>query len=122
MRPVLARASLVICPLLEGGGTRLKILDAMAMGRSVVSTTIGCEGLRVKHGENILVADDPHEFGERVMQLLQDERLRAQMGNAARNLVEQEYGWDKIGEQLLQAYRGALPTETSDPRCATSVE
>ena len=121
MRPVIARAGVVICPLLEGGGTRLKILDAMAMGKPVVSTTIGCEGLRVRQRENILIADGLSEFGEAVIQLLQDEK-RNQLGTEARKLVEREYCWDKIGEQLHQAYGLALQGQTRDPRYAALLE
>jgi glycosyltransferase involved in cell wall biosynthesis len=116
MRPILARAAVCICPLLEGGGTRLKILDALAMGKPMVTTTIGCEGLRVTHGENILVADAPRDFADSVVHLFENEELRQRMGAAGRALVEREYSWDKIGEQLQQAYRGAFEPQTSDQR------
>jgi polysaccharide biosynthesis protein PslH len=108
MRPILARAAVFVCPLLEGGGTRLKILDAMAMSKPVVSTTIGCEGLRVTDGDNILVADAPHDFAAKVIALLENDDLRKQAGRTARGLVEREYGWERIGGQLQQAYRCAL--------------
>ncbi len=114
MRPLLARAAVYVCPILEGGGTRLKILDAMAMAKPVVSTTIGCEGLRVKHGENILVADAPQEFADNVIQLLENKELRHQLGNAGRSLVEREYSWERIGQQLEKAYRCALQPGTCD--------
>jgi polysaccharide biosynthesis protein PslH len=104
MRPWLARAAVCVCPILEGGGTRLKILDAMAMGKPMVSTTIGCEGLRVTPGENILVADTPRNFAEGLVQLFENEELRRRMGAAGRSLVEREYCWERIGQQLQQAY------------------
>jgi len=113
MRPWLARAAVCVCPILEGGGTRLKILDAMAMGKPMVSTTIGCEGLRVTHGENILVADTPREFADRLVQLFENEELRRRIGTAGRALVEREYCWERIGQQLEEAYRGALQPEHS---------
>src|SRR5262249_39452877 len=91
MRPLLARAAVYVCPILEGGGTRLKILDAMAMAKPVVSTRIGCEGLRVEHGETIFVADAPQEFADKVTQLLENLKLRHQLGKAGRALVEREY-------------------------------
>jgi glycosyltransferase involved in cell wall biosynthesis len=116
MRPILGRAAVCICPLLEGGGTRLKILDALAMGKPMVTTTIGCEGLRVTHGENILVADAPRDFADRLVQLFENQVLRRKIGAAGRVLVEREYCWDKIGEQLEQAYRSAFETQTSDKR------
>jgi glycosyltransferase involved in cell wall biosynthesis len=114
MRPILGRAAVCICPLLEGGGTRLKILDALAMGKPMVTTTIGCEGLRVTHGENILVADTPREFADSLAQLFENQGLRRKIGAAGRALVEREYSWDKIREQLEQAYRGAFETQTRD--------
>jgi polysaccharide biosynthesis protein PslH len=108
MRPLLARAAVYVCPILEGGGTRLKILDAMAMAKPVVSTRIGCEGLRVEHGETIFVADAPQEFADKVTQLLENLKLRHQLGKAGRALVEREYSWERIAQQLEQAYRCAL--------------
>jgi polysaccharide biosynthesis protein PslH len=108
IRPWLARASAFVCPILDGGGTRLKVLDAMAMAKAVVSTTIGCEGLRVANGENILIADAPQEFADKLRLLLSDEELRNRLGRAARTLVESEYSWERIGRQLEQAYRCAL--------------
>jgi len=116
MRPILARAAVCICPLLEGGGTRLKILDALAMGKPMLTTTIGCEGLRVTHGENILVADTPRDFADGIVQLFENQGLRRKIGAAGRALVEREYSWDKIGEQLEQAYRSAFETQRSDHR------
>ena len=110
MRPWIARASVCVCPILEGGGTRLKVLDAMAMGKPVVSTTIGCEGLRVTHGENILVADTPQDFASRLVQLFEEPDLRRRLGAAGRALVEREYCWERIGQQLEQAYLCALST------------
>jgi len=116
VRPWIARSVVYVCPILEGGGTRLKILDAMAMAKPVVSTAIGCEGLRVKHGENILVADAPHEFADKVTQLIEDDELRHQLGCASRALVEREYSWERIAHELEQAYRCALEPETCDQR------
>jgi polysaccharide biosynthesis protein PslH len=116
MRPILGRAAVCICPLLEGGGTRLKILDALAMGKPMVTTTIGCEGLRVTHGENILVADAPRDFADRLVELFENPGLRRKIGAAGRALVEREYCWEKIGEQLEQAYQSAFETPISDHR------
>jgi glycosyltransferase involved in cell wall biosynthesis len=116
MRPLLARAAVYVCPILEGGGTRLKILDAMAMARPVVSTTIGCEGLRVTHGENILIADAARDFADKVVQLLENKGLRNQLAQAGRALIEREYSWERIAHQLEQAYRCALEPESCDQR------
>jgi len=113
MRPWLARASISVCPILEGGGTRLKILDALAMGKPVVSTIIGCEGLRVTHGKDILVADTPEDFAAQIAQLFENAELRRRIGVAGRQLVEEEYSWEVIGRQLEDAYRCAAQ---NDPR------
>jgi glycosyltransferase involved in cell wall biosynthesis len=116
VRPLIAQSAVYICPILEGGGTRLKILDAMAMGKPVVSTTIGCEGLGVTHGENILLADDPGNLAHQISRLLSSEQLRRQLGNSARALVEQHYDWEKIGGQLQKAYICALHPEAREER------
>lgn len=108
MRPWLARAAVYVCPILDGGGTRLKLLDAMAMGKPIVSTTIGCEGLRAKHGEHLMVADTARDFAGEVSRLLEDRKLRQQLGDAGRALVEAQYSWQDIGARLEEAYRCAL--------------
>jgi glycosyltransferase involved in cell wall biosynthesis len=107
IRPWVRRAAVFVCPIRDGGGTRLKILDAMALGKAVVSTSIGCEGLRVKDGENILVADTPHDFAQAVRSVLENEDLRRRVEAAARTLVEAEYSWERIAAHLAQAYRCA---------------
>jgi len=104
MRPLVARASVYVCPIREGAGTRLKILDAMAMGKAVVSTGIGCEGLRVRPERDVLVADAPEEMADSVCRLLTDQGQRERLGQAGRELVEREYAWEHIGCQLEEAY------------------
>lgn len=91
-----------IVPLRIGSGTRLKILEAMALGKAIVSTAIGCEGLDVRHGENIMIADRPEDFSSAVIQLLQDPALRAKLGRNGRQLVEEKYSAKKMGEDLLR--------------------
>jgi len=108
IRPWVARAAVFVCPIVDGGGTRLKILDALAMAKAVVSTTVGCEGLRVSHGENILLAEDPEGFTEAVVRVLGNCALRTNIGTSGRALVEQNYSWDVVGAGLDQAYRCAL--------------
>ena len=121
MRPWSARAMVFICPILAGGGTRLKILDALAMGKPVVSTSIGCEGLRVQDGEHLLIADDPKSFATAVCRLLENAPLRQRLATAGRALVESEYNWEVIGRCLEEAYRCALGAGTCDrPRRASS--
>ncbi len=108
MRPWTGRAMVFVCPLLTGGGTRLKILDALAMGKPVVSTSVGGEGLRVKNDEHLLVADNPKDFAAAVCRLLGDEGDRRRLGKAGRALVEKEYNWEVIGRCLDQAYQTAM--------------
>lgn len=93
IRPYARDASVYIVPLRVGSGTRLKIFEAMAMGKAVVSTSIGAEGLPVQHGKNILLADKPEEFAGAVVMLLKDPVARGELGRAARQLVEREYSW-----------------------------
>jgi glycosyltransferase involved in cell wall biosynthesis len=116
MRPLLARAGVFICPIVDGGGTRLKILDAMAMGKCVVSTTVGCEGLEVKKGENILVADAPEDFANEILRVLGDDDLRRRIAAAGRTLVEKRYSWDIIGRELTRAHQCALEGRASEEK------
>jgi sugar transferase (PEP-CTERM/EpsH1 system associated) len=105
VRPYLAQSTVVIVPLRNGGGTRLKILEALAMGKAVVSTSIGAEGLDVTHGQNILIADTPDAFAQAVVQLLCSETLRQKLGENGRQLVEHYYEWGSIADRLDRAYR-----------------
>ena len=111
MRIWVGKASVFLCPILDGGGTKLKILDAMAMGKPVVSTSVGCEGLHVSPGKDILVADTPEDFATAVHNLLEDPATRQRLAAAARKLVEEQYGWDAIGHRLEEAYGCAVGHE-----------
>jgi glycosyltransferase involved in cell wall biosynthesis len=102
-QPYLAAAALAIAPLRVGGGTRIKILEALAMGKAVVTTPLGCEGLDVRSGEHLLVADNPGEFAHAVIRLLRDDARRARLGAAGRALVERQYSWARSGRALVQA-------------------
>jgi polysaccharide biosynthesis protein PslH len=97
MQPYYERALVVIAPLQSGGGTRLKILDALAALRPVVTTTLGCEGLDVIDGVHVLVADDPDRFAERVVELLRDRDLCHRIATNGRELVERSYDWRALG-------------------------
>ncbi len=101
VRPYLSSAVVSIVPLLIGSGTRLKILEALAMRRAVVSTSIGCEGLSVVSGEHLEVTDQPEAFAQAVVTFMNDPELRKTFGNAGRKLVEAEYSWERCGAQLL---------------------
>jgi|Deesub1362A_J573_1020465.scaffolds.fasta_scaffold00985_6 sugar transferase (PEP-CTERM/EpsH1 system associated) len=104
IRPFVQRAAVYVVPLRVGGGTRLKILEAMAMEKPVVSTPIGCEGLEVEDEKNILIASDPHSFASYVLKLLRDATLRMRLGREGRQLVESKYDWLSISEKLESFY------------------
>jgi glycosyltransferase involved in cell wall biosynthesis len=104
VRPHYRRALLAVVPLRAGGGTRLKVLEAMALGRPVVSTAIGCEGLPARDGEHVLLADSPEAFAAAVIRLAGDEALRARLRAAARRLVEERFDWDVQARVLLRVY------------------
>lgn len=104
IRDAYAKADIFVVPLRVGGGTRLKILEAMAAGLPIVSTTVGAEGLDVTDGENILLADEPQEFAEQIATLLNNPALRDKIGNAGRLLVRQKYDWKQSVSKLNQVY------------------
>jgi len=102
IRPAITKSWIVVVPLRTGGGTRIKILEAMALGTPVISTTKGAEGLEVTPEKNILIADNPDDFARQTIRLLQDSDLRSHLSINGRKLVEAKYGWDEIGELFLQ--------------------
>ena len=108
VRPFYAKGAVFIVPLRSGGGMRLKILEAMAMGKAVVSTTIGAEGIRAAHGKEILLADDPESFADYTCNLLKDPDLRRQLGDNARNLVCNQYTWERSVELFEEAYNRVI--------------
>ena len=99
-RPHLAAAALCIVPLRIGGGTRMKIYEAMAMGKVVVSTSIGAEGLEVSDGTNIVLADRPEDFAARCVELLADASRRHAIARAARTLVEERFSWSRVADEF----------------------
>jgi len=98
----LAKAEVAIAPLHIGSGTRLKILEALAMQKAVVTTSQGCEGLSVTSGEHLIVADQAQTFAQAVVDLMQDSQKRTALGSAGRKLVETEYSWEQCGHRLLE--------------------
>lgn len=103
-------ASCFVVPLRFGGGTRLKILDAWALGMPVVSTSVGCEGLDTSDGENILVRDGAEAFADGVRQVLEDADLRAKLRVGARQTAERTYSWEVIGAHMSRLYSQLLRT------------
>jgi sugar transferase (PEP-CTERM/EpsH1 system associated) len=103
-RPFIADATVYVVPLRMGGGTRFKILEAMAMGRPVVSTGLGAEGFPVTHGHELLLADAPAEFSAAVVSLLRSPERRAELTRAGRSFVEQRYDWRVIVPMVEAVY------------------
>jgi glycosyltransferase involved in cell wall biosynthesis len=101
----LGASDIAIAPLLQGSGTRLKVLEYFSCGLPVVSTSIGAEGLDVKNGVNILIEDDMDKFATEIIDLLMNKELRIRLGKAAREFVIKKYDWRIIGKQLDTVYR-----------------
>ncbi len=108
VRPYLKKAHIYLCPMRDGGGTRLKILDALSMAKPIVSTTIGYEGIDVTAEENALFANTPEEFVNQISRLLEDRDLCAQIGNNGRKFVIEKFSWDVIGKKLSHIYSNLL--------------
>ncbi len=96
-----------VCPLRVGAGVRNKLLEAMASGMGIVSTTLGCEGINVRHDEHLLLADTPGAFAEAVTRLFQEPQLRERLGGNARRYVETHHSGEVLGERLLRVYERA---------------
>jgi glycosyltransferase involved in cell wall biosynthesis len=101
VRLPVAEAAVAVAPIRQGGGTRLKILEAMALGTPVVATAKGAEGLDVVDGEHLLLADDPERFAAAVLRLLADQALAARLAANARQSVQQRYEWEAIGRRFV---------------------
>ena len=102
IRPEVAGAAVCVIPLRDGGGTRLKILEALALGTPVVSTSKGAEGLAVESDIQLLIADEPGEFARQTVRLLRDKNLRGLLVANGRRLVEQHYDWRSIGRAYAE--------------------
>jgi len=108
LRPHLAAAAAVVVPLRLGGGTRLKIVEAMAMGKAIVSTKLGAEGIEAVPGRDLLLEDEPAAFAEAVNQLLAKPRLATSIGQSARHLAVERYSWHGAARMLEAFYRRIL--------------
>lgn len=108
VRPLVAGAAISIAPILTGGGTRLKILEAMALGTPVISTSKGAEGLGATHGEHLLLADDPEQFAHSIVHLLEDPQKAKQLAANARCFVELEYDWRRIMPRFLDLVESVI--------------
>lgn len=123
-RPYLTRATVFICPLRSGSGTRFKLLEALACGCPVVTTALGCEGLEPTNGRHMLVADTPRAFADAVLQLINDPESAARLGKHGRNWVAEHHSWERsaslvgdtymrlIGSDDMTVVRGRVKTQS----------
>ena len=116
LRPHLAAAAAVVVPLRLGGGTRLKIVEAMAMGKAIVSTTLGAEGIEAVPTRDLLIENEPAAFANAVNRLLADPDLAARIGHSARRLAVERYSWGGAAQALEGFYRRILEARLSRTR------
>lgn len=108
VRPYYRRAWMQMVPLRIGGGTRLKIVESLAIGTPVVSTRIGAQGLELDHGKNVLLADTPDAFVEQLVRGLQDSQLRKSLEESGMATAWARFGWPSIGKELAEHYQALL--------------
>jgi glycosyltransferase involved in cell wall biosynthesis len=108
VRPYIVKSKVFVVPLRVGGGTRLKILEAMAMGKAIVSTTIGAEGIAYSQDENILLADSPEECANKTVNAISDSSRIQTLGEKGRELVLESYDWRVVGRQLRHFYKKVI--------------
>ena len=114
VREYIAKAKVFVVPLRIGGGMRLKILEAFAMQRAVVSTSVGCEGIEVENNRELMIADDEHDFAQQVVSLLSDREKRVRLGKQGYDLVKRKYSWEKVAESFEAVYEKII--QNSKPR------
>ncbi len=114
LRPWVWRAGLYVIPLRIGSGTRLKLLEAMAMAKPIVSTTIGCEGVAVQHGRELLMADGEQQMAAAICRLMEDQEMAARLGREARARVVERYDWRRLGGELLDLYQQLLQPDEEE--------
>jgi glycosyltransferase involved in cell wall biosynthesis len=118
VRPYIAEAAVYVVPLRAGGGTRLKIFEALAMQKPVVSTSVGAEGLALTPGQEFIAADDPDTFAGEVIALIKDPIRRRSLGRAGRALVETQYSWPHIAQAFETACEEAVTSHEAAPTAA----
>jgi glycosyltransferase involved in cell wall biosynthesis len=111
VKPYIERACVYVAPLRMGGGTRLKVLQAMAMGKAIVSTSLGCDGIDAQSGRAVWLANAPQEFADAVVRLMHDDTLRRDFGAEARALAVARYDWSQIAPLMEDLYK--LPVAAS---------
>ncbi|HKJ66917.1 MAG TPA: glycosyltransferase family 4 protein [bacterium] len=120
VRPFIARAAVYVVPLRMGGGTRLKVLEALSMQKPVVTTALGCEGIDVLHEETALITDEPEAFADAIIRLLKDQQLQQRLTRNGYQLVREQYDWRIIGELIERSYQDI--TSATIPRTSRQPE
>lgn len=115
VRPYLAGAKVYVAPLRVGGGTRLKLLEAMMMGKPIVATTLGAEGFPVVNGQELILADEPERFAREALDLLDNPARRTKLGGVGRAFAQANYGWDALIPQLEKIYHDRRPLSAKPP-------
>lgn len=104
VRPFIDSATVYVCPIKDGGGTKLKILDALAMGKALVADAVACEGIEVANGENVVFAQSPDEYVNAIVMLLGDNAMRTRLGISGRKLVCDRYSYRELGLRLARLF------------------
>ena len=120
VRPYLERAAVVAVPHRIGGGTKREIIEAMAMERPIVSTTVGAETLPIRDGEHLLIADTPSQFASAVSRLLDDPGFGRELGRRAASLVRSEFGWPRVAARFAETCRKVIDVPPEALRVAPS--
>lgn len=122
VRPYVWDASVYVVPLRMGSGTRLKVLEAMAMKKPIVTTTIGCEGIDVRDGESAVIVDEPEAFAEAVVNLFTDSALRKKLTDNGYELVKQQYQWSVVAGEVEKAYQQLVDPQSTGPQAGRRVK
>ena len=104
VRPYMSRAQVYVCPIKDGGGTKLKILDALAMEKPIVADEVACEGIDVTAGKNVVFAQSPEQYVEEILKLLASAEVRISLGGSGRELVRDHYSYHDLGKRLARIY------------------
>lgn len=121
IRPHVSDAAAVAVPIRIGGGTRFKVLEALAMGKATVSTTAGCEGVAVRDGEHLLIANNASAFAEKIFEVFENPGLRDALGQAGRRLIETRYSWELAGNRLEALHQQVTGGQSAPSRAAAPI-
>ena len=102
IKSIFNQAGIYVCPISDGGGTKLKILDALAMGKPIVANRIACEGIDVIEGKSVLFAETPEEYVNKINMLIESRSLREKLREEGVKLIREKYSYDIVGEELIK--------------------